>query len=112
MPLKMGTSEKTFSHNVRAEMNSGRSQSQSLAIAYAKKRESEKRKKMWIGGMVEPDFYKSDETEFQQHPEESESHMSTEQDDFDFDDFSNEEEEETKPKKSFAHAMYLHRRFK
>ena len=47
MPLKIGTSKKTFSHNVRAEMNAGKPQKQSVAIAFSQKRKAEaaKRKK-------------------------------------------------------------------
>jgi hypothetical protein len=45
-----GKSEKAFSHNVRAEMEAGKPQAQSLAIAYAMK----KKKKMADGGEVSP----------------------------------------------------------
>ena len=42
MPLMHGKSEKAFSHNVRAEMDAGKPQKQSLAIAYAMKRKGKK----------------------------------------------------------------------
>lgn len=45
MPLKTGTSEKTFGQNVVTEMKAGRPQKQAVAIAYAKKREAEKKKR-------------------------------------------------------------------
>ena len=44
MPLKHGTSKKTFSSNVKTEMKAGKPQKQALAIAYAEKRESGKKK--------------------------------------------------------------------
>lgn len=44
MPLKTGTSKKTFSSNVKAEMRAGKSQKQSLAIAYAQKRKASRGK--------------------------------------------------------------------
>lgn len=50
MPLKLGISPKTFSSNVSAEMNAGRPQAQSLAIAYSQKRKAERLKRMWRGG--------------------------------------------------------------
>lgn len=50
MPLKQGSSKAAFSHNVGAEMDAGKSQKQSLAIAYAVKRKSKKYAK---GGMVQ-----------------------------------------------------------
>lgn len=53
MPLITGKSKKSFSHNVEAEMNAGKPQKQSVAIAYAKKKEAEKRNKMWRGGKEE-----------------------------------------------------------
>lgn len=43
MPLKKGTSAKTFSKNVKAEMKAGKPQSQAVAVAYSVKR-AEKRK--------------------------------------------------------------------
>lgn len=50
MPLMKSKSKSAFSHNVGAEMNAGKSQKQSLAIAYSVKR---KAKGMAKGGMVE-----------------------------------------------------------
>lgn len=47
MPLIKGKSKQAFSKNVETEMNSGKSQKQSLAIAYSMKR---KAKKMAMGG--------------------------------------------------------------
>ena len=52
MPLIIGTSKPTFTHNVKTEMESGKPMKQSLAIAYATKRRAEARKKMANGGMV------------------------------------------------------------
>lgn len=45
MPLKMGKSKKAMSFNIRELMHSGRSQKQSVAIAYsvAKKKKGRKR---------------------------------------------------------------------
>ena len=40
MPLSDGTSEKTFVRNLKAELNAGKTRAQSLAVAYAKKREA------------------------------------------------------------------------
>lgn len=51
MPLIHGKSKKAFSHNVEAEMKSGKDQDQSLAIAYSVKRKAGK-KKMASGGEV------------------------------------------------------------
>lgn len=45
MPLKKSASKKAFSNNVKAEMNSGKKQSQALAIAYSVKRKAESKKK-------------------------------------------------------------------
>lgn len=45
MPLKSGTSKKTFSYNVKREMKAGKSQKQALAIAYSKQRKSKKNKR-------------------------------------------------------------------
>lgn len=50
MPIIDGKSQKSFDHNVKAEMNSGKPPKQSLAIAYAIKRRA--MKKMASGGMV------------------------------------------------------------
>lgn len=52
MPLAQGKSQKSFNHNVKVEMQSGKSQPQSLAIAYAVKRRMGK--KMADGGEVTP----------------------------------------------------------
>lgn len=65
MPLKIGTSKKTFSHNVGAEMDAGKPQDQAVAIAYAKKREAMKRRHKWRGGYaaggdVAPDMQADD----------------------------------------------------
>lgn len=45
MPLKTGTSDKVFSHNVRTEVRSGKDVKQAVAIAYAKKREAQAKKR-------------------------------------------------------------------
>ncbi len=45
MPLKEGKSKGAFSYNVKAEMDSGKKQSQALAIAYSESRKSKKNKK-------------------------------------------------------------------
>jgi hypothetical protein len=44
MPLKKGTSKKTFSSNVREMMHSGYPQKQALAAAYSQKRRTKKKK--------------------------------------------------------------------
>jgi len=44
MPLKRGTSPKTFSSNVRTEVKAGKPVKQAVAIAYSKKRESQRKK--------------------------------------------------------------------
>src|ERR1019366_3899741 len=51
MPLMKGKSKAAFSHNVGAEMDAGKPQKQSLAIAYSVKR---KGRKMAKGGQVPP----------------------------------------------------------
>lgn len=51
MPLIKGKSQKAFSHNVETEMQSGKPQDQSVAIAYSMKRKA--KKKMAKGGPVE-----------------------------------------------------------
>lgn len=48
MPLMKGAKARTkkgFSHNVKAEMDSGRPQKQAVAIAYSEARKSKKKKK-------------------------------------------------------------------
>jgi len=45
MPLKSGTSKATFKSNVKAEIASGKKPDQAVAIAYAKKREAQAKKK-------------------------------------------------------------------
>ena len=44
MPLKMGTSNQSFSDNVKTEMSAGKPQNQAVAIAYSEKREAMKRR--------------------------------------------------------------------
>ena len=44
MPLQRGSGKRVFSANVRAEVNAGRPVKQAVAIAYATKREAEKKK--------------------------------------------------------------------
>ena len=44
MPLKSGTSKSAFSSNVKAEVKAGKPIKQSVAIAYSKKRESQRKK--------------------------------------------------------------------
>ena len=46
MPLIKGKSQKAFKKNVETEMESGKPQKQSLAIAYDIQRHAQKRKKM------------------------------------------------------------------
>ena len=45
MPLKKSTSKEAFRQNVRAEVKSGRPVKQSVAIAYAVKREASSKSK-------------------------------------------------------------------
>ena len=45
MPLKKGSSKKTFGENVKREMEAGRKQSQSVAIAYSVQREAKAKAK-------------------------------------------------------------------
>jgi hypothetical protein len=52
MPLSKGKSEKSFVKNLKTEMEHGKPQKQSLAIAYAMKRKAQ-RKKMADGGPVD-----------------------------------------------------------
>lgn len=44
MPLKKGSSKKTFSANVRAEVRAGKPVKQAVAIAYAQKQKSARKK--------------------------------------------------------------------
>jgi len=53
MPLIKSKSKKAFSKNVASEMESGKPQGQSLAIAYDVQRRAGKPKKMAKGGIVE-----------------------------------------------------------
>lgn len=66
MPLSQGKSKKAFEHNVKAEMNAGKPQDQSLAIAYSVKRKA--KKKMANGGMA----YKNDSAKTEGRPMPSE----------------------------------------
>lgn len=45
MPLKHGTSKKTFEQNISIERHSGKPIKQAVAIAYAVKREAAKKQK-------------------------------------------------------------------
>jgi len=45
MPLKKSTSPKAFKKNIKAEVKAGKPVKQSVAIAYAVKREAQKKKK-------------------------------------------------------------------
>jgi hypothetical protein len=45
MPLKKSASKKAFESNVKAEIKAGKPVKQSVAIAYAEKRETQKPKK-------------------------------------------------------------------
>lgn len=40
MPLKRGTNKKTIGENIRREVHAGKSQKQSIAIAYSQARKS------------------------------------------------------------------------
>ena len=44
MPLKKGKSEKTFEKNIKTEVKAGKPDKQAVAISYAMKRESEKKR--------------------------------------------------------------------
>ena len=46
MPLKKSASKLAFGENVKAEMKSGKSQKQSVAIAYMPEKKSAEKKKM------------------------------------------------------------------
>src|SRR5271166_2766384 len=57
MPLLKGKSKKAFSHNVEAEMDAGKPQKQSLAIAYSMKRKAQHKSHggyMAEGGTAQP----------------------------------------------------------
>lgn len=69
MPLITGKSKKSFGENVKTEMDAGKPQKQAVAIAYSKKREAEKRARMWRGGEVPPEEYSEKDIE-----EEAEEH--------------------------------------
>jgi len=43
MPLKPGKSKKAFEENIKTEIKAGKPPKQSVAIAYAEKRESKKK---------------------------------------------------------------------
>ena len=45
MPLKKSTSKEAFKSNIRAEVNAGKSQAQSVAIAYSVQRRAKGKKK-------------------------------------------------------------------
>lgn len=45
MPLKISTSKKAFSSNVKAEVQAGKPVKQAVAIAYAQKRKAKKKGK-------------------------------------------------------------------
>ena len=53
MPLIQGKSKEAFSHNVGAEMHSGRPQKQSVAIAYSEKAKAEGKKHLAGGGFAD-----------------------------------------------------------
>ena len=44
MPLKKSTSDKAFKENIKTEVKAGKPVKQAVAISYAVKRESEKKK--------------------------------------------------------------------
>ena len=44
MPLKKQATQKAFKSNVKAEMHAGKPQKQAVAIAYATKRQAQKKK--------------------------------------------------------------------
>jgi hypothetical protein len=45
MPLKKGTSKKTFVKNLKTELKAGKKKSQALAIAYSVQRKAKAKKK-------------------------------------------------------------------
>lgn len=45
MPLKKSASKKAFKENIKKEIKSGKSQKQSVAIAYSVKRKAQSKKK-------------------------------------------------------------------
>lgn len=53
MPLIKSKSKQAFEHNMKAEMEAGKPQDQSLAIAFDMKRRAPKRKKMAEGGVLD-----------------------------------------------------------
>ena len=55
MPLKKSASPKAFKENIKTEIKAGKPVKQALAIAYAEKREAEKKpKKKWVFLMLLP----------------------------------------------------------
>lgn len=49
MPLKKSASPKAFQENIKTEVKAGKPVKQAVAIAYAEKRESQKKgKKKWL----------------------------------------------------------------
>lgn len=44
MPLKSGTSKKTFEKNIKTEVKAGKPERQALAIAYSMKKDSQKKR--------------------------------------------------------------------
>lgn len=63
MPLVSGKSKEEFSENVETEMDAGKPQKQAVAIAYSKKRESDRRRKLWEGGQVSDPEMSSEQTD-------------------------------------------------
>lgn len=51
MPLSAGKSQKSFVHNIKAELNAGKPRAQALAIAYSVKRKAQHKAE---GGEVAP----------------------------------------------------------